>query len=78
MVKFVTSSRDGTIKIWSGLGLKHEKTIYVSRDNNIRKKVSKKKKEEKCWVTAIAYMTLSKRLVAACANRTLSFYDFNT
>jgi len=28
--KFITSSRDGTVKVWMGLSLKWEKTIYVS------------------------------------------------
>ena len=52
-IKFVTSSRDGTVKIWAGTGLKWELTINVSSS----------------WVTAIQYMTMSKRLVAASANR---------
>ena len=29
------------------------------------------------WVTAIQYLKASKRLVAACANRSISFYDLN-
>lgn len=29
------------------------------------------------WVTCITYMTLSKRLVAASANRMISFYDIS-
>lgn len=52
-IKFITASRDGTVKVWVGLSLKWEKTINVSAS----------------WVTAIQYMVLSKRLVAACANR---------
>ena len=60
-IKFITGSRDGTVKIWNGLFLKWEMTINVSQS----------------WVTAISYMTLSKRLVAASANRMISFYDLN-
>jgi len=36
-IKFITSSRDGTVKVWIGLALKWEKTIQVSTS----------------WVTAI-------------------------
>ena len=52
-IKFITSSRDGNVKVWMGLNLKCEKTIHVSSS----------------WVTAIQYMVNSKRLVAASANR---------
>ncbi len=52
-IRFVTSSRDGTVKVWLGLSLKWEKTINVSTS----------------WVTSIQYMVFSKRLVAASANR---------
>lgn len=58
-VKYVTSSRDGTIKIWYGNTTKCDLTINVG----------------KYWVNCIQYMTKSKRLVAACADRTLKFYD---
>lgn len=40
-IRFVTSSRDGTVKVWLGLQLKWEKTIQVSSS----------------WVTCIQYMT---------------------
>lgn len=30
------------------------------------------------WVTCIHYMTLSKRLIAASANRMISFYDLSS
>lgn len=30
------------------------------------------------WVTAVHYMTLSRRLVAASANRMVSFYDLDS
>ena len=36
-IKFITSSRDGNVKVWMGLNLKCEKTIHVSSS----------------WVTAI-------------------------
>jgi len=60
-IKYITSSRDGTVKVWTGTQLKWEMTIRVS----------------KSWVTAIHYMTLSKRLVAASANRMITFYDLS-
>ncbi len=60
-IRFVTSSRDGTVKVWLGLQLKWEKTIQVSNS----------------WVTCVTYMAQSKRLVAASANRMISFYDLN-
>jgi len=60
-IKYITSSRDGKVKIWNGLSMKCEFTINVSE----------------FWVTAITFMTLSKRLVCASANRTISFYELN-
>jgi WD40 repeat protein len=59
LVKYITSSRDGTIKIWNGNTQKCSLTINVG----------------KYWVNCIQYMTKSRRLVAACADRTLKFYD---
>jgi WD40 repeat protein len=59
LIKYITSSRDGTIKIWNGNSTKCSLTITVG----------------KYWVNCIQYMTKSKRLVAACADRTLKFYD---
>lgn len=58
-VKYITSSRDGTIKIWYGNTQKCDLTIKVG----------------KYWVNCIQYMTKSRRLVAACTDRTLKFYD---
>lgn len=39
--------------------------------------MTSKDKTKMIWVTCICYMTLSKRLVAASANRMISFYDLN-
>lgn len=61
-MKFVTSSRDGTVKLWKHTGTL-EMNIKVTQD---------------IWVTCIQYMTHSKRLVAASANRMISFYDLNS
>jgi hypothetical protein len=49
------------VKVWSSLFLKWEKTITVGSS----------------WVTAIQFMTYSKKLVAASANRMISFYDLD-
>jgi len=59
-MKFVTSSRDGTVKIWSAHNLQHEMTIKVT---------------DGIWVTCTHYMQATKRLVAASADRMISFYD---
>jgi len=60
-MKFVTGAQDGKVKIWGGINLKHEHTIPVSS----------------YYVMAICFMTHSKRLVAASADRMISFYDIN-
>ena len=62
-MRFVTSSRDGTVKIWNSFTLNWEKTITVT---------------DGIWVTCTQYMTFSKRLIAASANRMISFYDFES
>jgi len=54
---------DGTVKIWNAFNLNLEKTIEVT---------------DGVWVTCTQYMTLSKRLIAASANRMISFYDLET
>lgn len=61
-MKYVTSSRDGTVKIWLAHNLQWDKTIKVT---------------DGIWVTCTHYMTHSKRLVAASANRMISFYDLD-
>ena len=50
------------MKIWSGMGLRFEMTIKVADYS----------------VTAITFMTLSKKLVIATTNRMISFYEINT
>ena len=70
-MKFATASRDGTIKIWNALSLSVELTI----------KVGQPKKGQgvggKFWINSIAYMKKSKKLAAACADRTIKFYDLD-
>jgi len=61
-MKYATASRDGTVKIWNAHTMKLEMGITVVKD---------------IWVTCIHYMTYSKRLVAASANRMISFYDLS-
>jgi hypothetical protein len=59
-VKYITSSRDGTIKVWYGNTTKAEKTIEVGIVKN-----KKNNKVNTYWINCIQYMTKSKRLVAA-------------
>ena len=61
-VKFATGAADGTVKIWTGTHLDHHMTIKVADYS----------------VTAISFMTFSKKLVVATTNRMISFYDLNT
>ena len=58
-VKFVTGAADGMVKIWSGMGLKLDTYFRVSRFS----------------VTALAFMTHSKRLAVATTDRMISFYS---
>ena len=67
-LKYATSSRDGWVKIW--MNGRCVTKIQVTKDSTGKSDPSKK-----IWVTCITYMTLSKRLVAASANRMISFYD---
>jgi WD40 repeat protein len=60
-IQYITSSRDGRVKIWNAKTLRADKTINVS----------------KYWVNCIQYMTKSQILVAACADRSLKFYDIS-
>lgn len=62
-IKYVTGSTDGHMKIWKdggeGKPKKCDQDITVS---------------DKIFVMAITFMTLSKKLVAASADRMISFY----
>lgn len=60
-MKFVTGDTEGTIKIWNGVHLRFEFDIKVSN----------------YMVMAMTFMTLSKRLVVATADRMISFYEMN-
>lgn len=62
-MRYATASRDGTVKIWNAHTMKLDNKITVVKD---------------IWVTCIHYMTFSKRLVAASANRMISFYDLSS
>jgi len=61
-IKYVTGSTDGHMKIWKDGG--EGKPKKVDQDIEV----------SKWYVMAIAFMTLSKRLVAASANRMITFY----
>ena len=71
-MKFATSARDGRVKIWNAHTMLCTDTIQVTKDDAAKMDPSKK-----IWVTCIQYMTFSKRLVAASANRMISFYDLD-
>lgn len=60
-IKFVTGDIDGTIKMWNGIQLNFDMEIKVSDHA----------------VTAMTFMTLSKRLVVATLDRMISFYEIN-
>ena len=60
-VKFVTGSSDGIVKVWTGMNLKYEFDIEVS----------------KYAVTALAWMKASKKLVVATADRMITFFFLN-
>jgi len=64
-MKYATASRDGTVKIWNAHTMKLENNGVITVVKDI-------------WVTCIHYMTYSKRLVAASANRMISFYDLSS
>jgi WD40 repeat protein len=59
--KFVTGDTDGVIKVWNGVKLNFDMEIRVSDHA----------------VTAMTFMTLSKRLVVATLDRMISFYEIN-
>ena len=61
-MKYVTASRDGKVKIWNAFTMKLESNGEITVVKDI-------------WVTCVHYMTYSKRLIAASANRMISFYD---
>ena len=60
-VKFVTGGADGVVKVWSGMGLKREINLIVSKGK---------------WgaVTALCFMSHCKRLAVATTDRMISFY----
>jgi len=60
-VKFVTGAGDGLVKVWAGMSLKKEVHFEVS----------------KYAVTALAFMSHSKRLAVATADRMISFYGLD-
>ena len=61
-VKFVTGDKDGCVKVWTGMGLKMEVSFQVSK-----------------WsVTALCFMSGSKRLAVATTDRMISFYALDT
>lgn len=62
-MRYLTSSRDGTVKIWQAHDLRYIKTITVTRNQ--------------IWVTCITYMKKSDILVAGSANRMITFYDLS-
>ena len=60
-VKFVTGAADGCVKVWSGMNLKKDIQFQVS----------------KYAVTALCFMSHSKRLAVATTDRMISFYGLD-
>ena len=61
----VTSARDGKCKVWVGPTMQYDNMTIAVTDGS--------------WVTCIQYMKgPQKRLVAASANRMISFYDLSS
>ena len=60
-VKFVTGSADGHVKVWSGMNLLCENIFAVSKYS----------------VTALSFMSASKRLAVATTDRMISFYSLD-
>ena len=57
--KFVTHSRDGTVRVWKADKLEHLRTLKVSDS----------------WVTDCKHFAYSNRLVASSIDRSVTFYD---
>lgn len=64
-MKFVTGSADGRVKIWPYGRAECEQTLEVAC----------KDKEHEWMVLAITFMSYSRRLVVATADRKISFYE---
>jgi len=61
-IRYATSSRDGTVKIWNAHTMQLDTTIQVTT---------------KAWVTCMTYMSGSKKLACGSANRMISFYKMD-
>jgi hypothetical protein len=70
-VKFVTGSSDGVVKVWSGV-------VRMHNQQDTTGKLEMDLKVSKYAVTALAWMTGSKKLVVATADRMISFYPLNS
>eukprot|EP00742_Colponemidia_sp_Colp-10_P008505 GILJ01009216.1.p1 GENE.GILJ01009216.1~~GILJ01009216.1.p1 ORF type:complete len:1025 (-),score=150.44 GILJ01009216.1:215-3289(-) len=56
--RYITSSRDATVRVWNATNLQLTRTMRSA-----------------AWVSDIAYMVGSSRVVAASTDRSLTFYD---
>lgn len=61
-IRYATSSRDGTVKIWNAHTLNQELKVQVTNDS---------------WVTCLVYMEGSKKLACGSANRMITFYKLD-
>jgi WD40 repeat protein len=59
--KYITCSRDATLRIWNCADLRHNRTIV----NGLR------------WVKDAVYITNQRKLVVASMDRSLTWYDVN-
>lgn len=76
MIKYVTGSQDGCVKIWEGPPIPESKSTSGKPGPTLRYKAEIQ--VSKYWVTAMSFMTASKRLAVATSDRMISFYDFNS
>jgi len=63
------------VKIWEGPPIPENKSTSGKPGPTLRYKAEIQ--VSKYWVTAMAFMTASKRLAVATSDRMISFYDFN-
>ena len=70
-VKFVTGAADGIVKVWSGMQRTGKEKVDPPLEKDIQFVVSK-------WsVTALCFMSHSKRLAVATSDRMISFYGLD-
>eukprot|EP00741_Cyanophora_paradoxa_P015875 tig00020909_g15326.t1 len=69
--KYITTSRDGTLRIWNATTLAHMKTVR----NDPPTRPNDPQAKGPSWITDCAHMTLCNKLAVASIDRSISFYD---